>query len=50
MDGEESKYKPETVSKESSIVKDFSKNLQKIHKSESFMKIKVISHGLIGLH
>jgi len=50
MDGEESKYKPETVSKESLIVKDCLKNLQKIHKSEIFMKIKVISHGLIGLH
>ena len=50
MDGEESKYKPETVSKESSIVKDFSKNLQKIHKSEIFMKLKVISQGLICLH
>lgn len=50
MDGEESKYKPETVSKESSIVKDFSKNLQKIHKSEIFMKLKVISQGLNGLH
>ena len=48
MDGEESKYKPETVSKESSIVKDFSKNLQKIHKSEIFMKLKVIFQGLIG--
>ena len=47
MDGEESKYKPETVSKESLIVKDCSKNLQMIHKSEIFMKIKVIYHGLI---
>ena len=29
MDGEESKYKPETVSKESSIVKVFSKKPSK---------------------
>ena len=38
----ESKYKPETVSKESLIVKDYSRNLQNIHKSEIFMKIQVI--------
>ena len=38
----ESKYKPETVSKESLIVKDYSRNLQKIHKSEIFKKIQVI--------
>ena len=47
----ESKYKPETVSKESLIVKDYSRNLQKIHKSEIFMKIQVIFdtiHWILG--
>ena len=43
MDGE-SKYKPETVSKESLIVKDYSRNLQKIHKSEILMNLQVISY------